>query len=592
MKLQNKLLFSQIIAFSILFLIFILLLPQIVYFSVYKADREETISFSNQIMTNIDQCIMDAERFSKVVADDDDLCKLIQAYMENPSNANSSKISLYLSNMGVQDYMPSYRVLGIQVNIENHDKTVFSTVGLSESIQKHINESALQIYHAKNYTQMIIDPFRYEGDSKTVFGNQFDMLYGYITQYKKGNITGTVTIIASYDEIYYIAQGIESYCNDFKLMNGDNKIVPPVIQDSGIEVEQTLENMVYGTTFSEGYYDDGKGFSTVTYSKVGNWKLICRLTKEDIIDKNQTLIMMDAFIIASFAILGTAIMISLIRKFLLPLREVSEQMGKLAKGDLDVQLKIRSKDEVGEVAATFNYMAEQISQHIHTLLEKEKLEQKMRYSILISQVDPHFIYNTMNTITYLAQQERNKDVIAANKAMIEILKDRLRIEVSDVYDTIEQEINVVSQYLLIQNYRYEGTFKTKIEVQEEMNKCYIAKNILQPLVENALNHGILNNKDEDGEILGGCIRIEITNVDDSNIQIIVSDNGAGMTPEVLERITSQEHVPIRGKHIGIRNIRGRIEYLYGNKAELSIESIEEQGTTITLILPWMRKENS
>lgn len=171
-----------------------------------------------------------------------------------------------------------------------------------------------------------------------------------------------------------------------------------------------------------------------------------------------------------------------------------------------------------------------------------------------------------------------------NKAMIEILKDRLRIEISEVYDTVEQEISVVSQYLIIQNYRYEGTFKTKIEVPKEVETYLIAKNLLQPLVENALFHGILANKDENGEVLGGCITIKIVKEDDL-LMVTVRDNGAGMSEEMVDILEHQPRARIRGAHIGLRNIRERIKYIYGEPQNIHIESVEGEGTCVTLRLP-------
>ena len=123
---------------------------------------------------------------------------------------------------------------------------------------------------------------------------------------------------------------------------------------------------------------------------------------------------------------------------------------------------VNSTDEIGEVGASFNVMAKRLQENIVEMVEQEKRERQLKYGLMISQVDPHFIYNTMNMITYLAQKNRNEDVIAVNKAMIQILRDRLRIEVDNVYDTVEQEIKVVREYLLIQKYRYTGIFK----------KCY------------------------------------------------------------------------------------------------------------------------
>lgn len=232
-------------------------------------------------------------------------------------------------------------------------------------------------------------------------------------------------------------------------------------------------------------------------------------------------------------------------------------MNEIAEGNLDARIEVNSTDEIGEVGASFNVMAKRLQENIVEMVEQEKREQQLKYGLMISQVDPHFIYNTMNMITYLAQKNRNEDVIAVNKAMIQILRDRLRIEVDNVYDTVEQEIKVVREYLLIQKYRYTGIFKSVIDIEAGVEPYLIAKNILQPLVENAFFHGILCNTDEEGEVIDGCITIRIR-MEEDEVEIIVKDNGAGMSQDKLDELSKPQRKLSsmeRGEHIGIKNIK-------------------------------------
>ena len=115
-------------------------------------------------------------------------------------------------------------------------------------------------------------------------------------------------------------------------------------------------------------------------------------------------------------------------------------------------------------------------------------------------------------------------------------------------------------------------------------QCYIAKNMIQPLIENALAHGLLQNKDENGESLGGCIRILIYK-DDQFIYINITDNGVGMTDEEVEEISRPMKHWERGEHIGIRNIRERMKYIYHENASMKITSRKDFGTTVSLVLP-------
>ncbi|MFA9464585.1 MAG: sensor histidine kinase [Velocimicrobium sp.] len=591
MKLKNKLLISQIIVFLTMYITLAALLSNIVYLTVSKNDCESAMNLNEQIMTRIDQYFEELERFTTVVANDEGLSGLIEQYMDQPTSANAAKIRLYLSSLEIKDNIQSYGVLGIYVNIEKGSQLFhFTTVGLSTKIQNHVKTS-LEALDSLDKSGTFINPFPYENDSATVFGNKFTMAYGYIKDYEGNGVKGSVSVIASFDQIIYIAENISNYSKDFLLLDSDNRVTKPSVKNSAIKTETVLDHLTYGKTYREGYNKEFDGITTVRFSKYGNWKIISRLTRKDILENNQSLILLDELLVAIFGICVVLIMVPLVQRFTKPLVLVSEQMDEIAKGNLLARVIIKSNDEIGDVGKSFNIMAEKVQENIAKMLEQEKREQKMCYSLLISQVDPHFIYNTMNTITYLAQKGRNEDVIAVNRAMIEILKDRLRIEIEEVYDTVEQEIKVVEQYLIIQNYRYADTFKTQIEVQREANASYIAKNLLQPLVENALFHGILCNKDEEGEIIGGCIKISVTR-EDTHILISVRDNGSGMSEETLKRLDGQLITKIRGEHIGIRNIKERIQYIYGEDCSFVIQSKEGEGTVVTIQLPTIKENGS
>lgn len=592
MKLRNKLLLSQAFVFAMMFLTLIIMLPNIIYLSSRDSETEMGMNFNNQIMMRIDNCFEELKRFSSVVSKDEELNRLLNNYIHEPSLKNKAKIRLYLSELSIREQVPSYQVLGIYIDIESNDSHFdFNTVGLSTSVINHIKDRVLPTYYNQKSESLFVEPFPFvQGESQTIFGGDFSMGYAYVTEYSKNGISGSITVISSFDKIMYIAKDVSDYCKDYLFLTGNNVIVEPSVSNSKIDVSSTLNNLIYGSNYLEGYYRDLDGVSTVRMSEYGNWKLISRLTKDDIIENNRSIINQGALLVATFCICVLIIMIPFIKRFTKPLGEVSEQMGEIAKGNLSARVVVESHDEIGEVGEAFNIMSEKLKDNINKLIEKEKIEETMRYSLLISQVDPHFIYNTMNTITYLAQKGRNEDVITVNKAMIEILRDRLRIEVSEVYDTIEQEISVVQQYLTIQKYRYEGTFKAKIEVSENVKDCFIAKNILQPLIENAVLHGILANKDENGEVLGGCITIKIEK-QDNHLFIMIHDNGAGMSEETLNTIKYQSKATIRGKHIGIRNIRERLNYIYGESKNINIQSVEGEGTSVTLHLPIVEKND-
>ena len=224
-------------------------------------------------------------------------------------------------------------------------------------------------------------------------------------------------------------------------------------------------------------------------------------------------------------------------------------------------------------------MTVDLKDSLELLAKKERQEQQIRFSLLISQIDPHFIYNTINSINYLARRGRCNDVIKVNSALISILQDRLRVNDIQVTDTIANERKVVEQYLVIERYMYDGDLEVAWKIENELMTEQIPKNMIQPLVENALFHGLID--EESGE-LNGKIEIEIQR-DEKDLILRVSDNGIGMSEDRLKAVREEIYQPEeRGKKIGLSNIGRRLYYLYGSSDGIRIESGENEGTRITL----------
>lgn len=265
-----------------------------------------------------------------------------------------------------------------------------------------------------------------------------------------------------------------------------------------------------------------------------------------------------------------------------PISALSKTMETAASGNLTCRVEVTSDDEIGRLSRSFNKMIGDLNQSIQVIAEKEKREQQARFSLLVSQIDPHFIYNTINSINYLARKGRCDDVITVNSALITILRDRLRVNDIQITDSIANEMHVLNQYIVIEKYMYDGDLRVTWQVDESLMEEQIPKNMIQPLVENALFHGLIDeeNGDVSGEII---IRIERR---DNGLVLQVQDDGQGMDAETLRRVRAAAYSPEdRGKRIGLSNIRGRLYYLYGDADCFQIDSIPYGGTCVTLTFP-------
>jgi hypothetical protein len=210
----------------------------------------------------------------------------------------------------------------------------------------------------------------------------------------------------------------------------------------------------------------------------------------------------------------------------------------------------------------------------------EKQNEETKYKLLLTQIDPHFIYNTMNIINIKARQRDYKSIIGINSALTRLLQERLGAKQS-IFATIEKEIYSLNQYTTIMKYRYRNKVEIFYNIDEGLIQQKIPKNLLQPLVENAYYHGMLN----DEGIISGIINISIYRHHD-DIIIEINDNGKGIDNKRLrELVVNNFESKMNDRvHIGLENIRERLKYIYHEKDCISIKSEAGKGTTVTITL--------
>lgn len=274
-----------------------------------------------------------------------------------------------------------------------------------------------------------------------------------------------------------------------------------------------------------------------------------------------------------------AVLSGMLGQMLRPIVSLAKTMDGAAKGNLEQKVEICSDDELGLLQQSYNKMLDDLRRSIDLIAEKERTEQQIRFGLLVSQIDPHFICNTINSINYLARKNRCEDVVTVNTALMAILRDRLRVNDIEITDTVAKEIAVVEQYLKIQRFMYGGDLRVVWDIEPELSEEQIPKNMIQPLVENALFHGLI---DQESGMLDGELRIALQRAD-GGLLLTVRDNGVGIEPEKLEELLRRTRRPDeRGSKIGLSNIRSRLYYLYGSADCLTIESAPGQGTTISI----------
>lgn len=291
-------------------------------------------------------------------------------------------------------------------------------------------------------------------------------------------------------------------------------------------------------------------------------------------------------ILLSFILVFLATIIILlpaISHSLTPLQQLYAAMNGITQGKSRTRVHIETRDEIGKLSTIYNSMLDTIDLHTAILLQKEREENRLRFSLVVSQIDPHFIFNTMNIITSLARQNKIDDIIKLNTALIKLLQDRLRITPTEVFDSIGHEISITREYISITQYRTQMDAVISFLCPEELLELQVPKNILQPLVENSLLHGLYDVNT--GQISG---RIDIAfSLENGYLLITVTDNGKGVSEEALSAFYAKDESPSgtarRGQHIGLRNVRDRLHYLYPEiDTVLSVHNITPHGTQVVI----------
>lgn len=328
-----------------------------------------------------------------------------------------------------------------------------------------------------------------------------------------------------------------------------------------------------------------------TSYQIEQQKLVTCLSKEDFLRPYASFVTMINVIFVGFHLVLLILVILILNRSLSKLNKLASQM-RGVKGEVyDVPKSIKSDDEVGMIADTFYQMMDQIRENMEKIKEQEEKEKKVEYSLLVSQIDPHFIYNTLNTITYLAELNQTEDIMIINKALIGMLRDRLKMTKLQIYDTLEREKQQLDAYMTIQKYLCSNEISLEFPIGEEYSKVRYPKNVLQPFVENSILHGIVLHRDENGRLIPGKIWIDFS-ISDQTMITTIRDNGIGMSQESIQKYfydlpsdKEDERKIDPREHIGIYNIRMRMKYLYGDQFEIYAKPREEGGLEIILKFP-------
>lgn len=271
-----------------------------------------------------------------------------------------------------------------------------------------------------------------------------------------------------------------------------------------------------------------------------------------------------------------------------PVQNLCQAVEKVGQGEFDTQTEVAENNELYVLTDSFNLMTKRISNLIDNIKEEQQHSRDIELRLLQSQINPHFLYNTLDNIIWLAEDGQMEDI----EFLVSSLSQFFRSTLAGGRDfvTLKEEIAHIEAYLEIQQYRYRDILKYQIIVPETLENCGIPKLTLQPLIENALYHGIKNKRG------GGTITVTAKELPDNIVQITVADDGAGMTAAQLDELRAlvegTKQAGPDNKGFGISNIGERLFLTYGRRDCLHFESGLGKGTSAIVQIPIKQADRS
>ncbi|WP_135555039.1 sensor histidine kinase [Paenibacillus cymbidii] len=410
-------------------------------------------------------------------------------------------------------------------------------------------------------------------------GDQYLVATRLIRSYENISLAeiGTLVIRVKLKEIVDdVAAGTELNKGELQIYSGARLLYPPADGTSPAIVERLpkpgyLIKRMNGTTY----------FFTQIQSGEMNWTYYSLIPFGHIFEQITLMKRLLLFGFFGSLLIVMAIAFRFARGITKPIEELIARMKLVKNGDFrEAQLGAADSwpmpmDEVGQLQRTFRMMVAQIDELITENYAKQLTIKETQFRALQAQINPHFLYNTLESINWLAKVKGEKQI----SRMVESLGFLLRSSISLKREliTVEEELEIVAHYLTIQKYRFEERLAFEVDVPECARSCLLPKFTLQPLLENALHYAVEPSIDP------VAIRI-YAEEREGKLALTVSDRGPGMDPEQLALVRSGE-ARTRGSGIGLRNIAERIQLAFGEAYGLQIDSERHVGTTVSLIIP-------
>lgn len=390
--------------------------------------------------------------------------------------------------------------------------------------------------------------------------------------------------------------GIEQICKDVDLsstgylylIDGDGEIIYHPRQQL-IYAGLLEENNLAAAGYTDGSHQEtfGGARREVTVKTVGytGWKLVGVVPSENLWDNYGQLVLFFLFVVLFSVFLLVFVNLRLSEWITAPVKKLDRAVKELEHGSTEVDFDVGGPGEVEHLSHSVRSMVSTMRHLMDDIIEQEEQKRRSELEVLQSQINPHFLYNTLDSVIWMTENGRTDDAVVMLTSLARFF--RISLSRGSSIIPIRDELEHARHYLTIQKMRYKNKFSATITAEDGVESLYTIKLIVQPILENAIYHGMAY-ADGDGEITVRAFR------DGGDVLIEVSDNGPGMPEEVVESLLDPNGpaaaAGAKGSGIGFRNVHRRIRLTFGADYGLTIFSEPDDGTTVRIRLPALDEE--
>ncbi len=424
-----------------------------------------------------------------------------------------------------------------------------------------------------------------DSEGRTVYGldpkssdvNKADILIA--RQIVNKEEPGVAVIRIKQEEIDKLLSGVLNAKDGFMLVNGYFRPLSLTgTSRDGKDLERIRQNLFHGRLYNEGLSDN------IYINEIGNTSLVSIYVTPPALDESAVragyqIIMLLAVISVFVCLIVANRMSAYVSK---PIGILSAGMKRFRKGDFDAKIELNREDEFEQLAVGFNKMTTQLKETMEERVAAERLVNETRIEMMQAQLNPHFLYNTLDTIKWVAKANHVPEVATMSASLAGIL----RTSISErQFCPLSKEIELVQNYCDIQKIRFDDAFDITIDVAPDIQAAIIPKLILQPIVENAIIHGM--DETNNGHIYVAAMRDRSDGKD--LLKISVQDDGKGISDEMMQALNNDDVETLKG-HLGLNNVNTIIRLYYGKEYGVMAFRPSSGGTVMIVTLPYSEEE--